>query len=127
MRPFDPQPNATPLIDVLLVLFVMLIFSLPIATHSILLSLPHGRPHQSPPSKPIDIDIDFDGRVYWNGKTVRSDGERQAWIKAAVRADPAVKIKVWPQRYTRYERVAQVLAAGQRSRVTNLGLAPIPD
>jgi biopolymer transport protein ExbD len=67
----EPALNATPLIDVLLVLLVMLIFTLPVMTHKVAVTLPHGPgPAQLP--EIISLDIDFDGAVFWNGEPVAS-------------------------------------------------------
>ena len=121
----EPALNATPLIDVLLVLLVMLIFTLPVATHAVKLNLPQGRP--AAPLPTIRLDIVYDGAIYWNGTQVPSL-EKLAERFAAVADSPnAPRINVVPEKRTRYEIVAQVLALAQRSRVSTLGLSPIPD
>src|SRR5881396_1154192 len=63
--------NTTPLIDVMLVLLIMLIITIPIQTHAVKLNMPVGNP--PPPATPpevVTIDVDFDGTVLWNGETV---------------------------------------------------------
>jgi biopolymer transport protein ExbD len=121
----EPQLNATPLIDVMLVLLVILIITLPVATHAVKLNLPQGRPGTPPPT--IRLDIVYDGAIYWNGTQVPSL-EKLAERFAAVADSPnAPSINVVPEKRTRYEVVAQVLALAQRSRVSTLGLAPVPD
>src|SRR6185295_2962429 len=65
------EMNTTPLIDVLLVLLVMLIITIPIQTHAVKLDMP--RPNQTPPLTPpvvVDVGVDFDGTVTWNGTPV---------------------------------------------------------
>lgn len=121
------QLNATPLIDVFLVLLVMLIVTVPIATHSIRLDLPTPSPAAPPPAQAIEIDVDFDGRVFWNGEWVAGDAELSRRFVAASKISPAPLVKVWPAQRARYERVAQVLAAAQRARITRLSLAPVPE
>ena len=66
----EPQLNATPLIDVMLVLLVILIITLPVATHAVKLNLPQGHAAAPPPS--IRVDIASDGAIYWNGDDVAS-------------------------------------------------------
>jgi biopolymer transport protein ExbD len=118
----EPQLNATPLIDVLLVLLVMLIFTLPVATHAVKLNLPHGVTLL--PSAAITVNIDFDGQLYWNGDSVtRQDLDRNLRKAAAALRPPRVKIV--PDKRVRYENVAQVLASAQRSGVTALEVQPV--
>ena len=64
----EPQINATPLIDVLLVLLVMLIFTIPVATHAVKLNLPQGPAGTPPPS--VRVEIYSDGEMYWNDERV---------------------------------------------------------
>jgi len=121
----EPQMNATPLIDVMLVLLIILILTVPIATHAVKLNLP--QPRQGPPPPSIRLDIAFDGTIYWNGEHIASiaaltpkfDGLSQ-------QADPPT-VSVIPDKRTKYERVAQVLAAAQRSHVTKMNVAPVAD
>ena len=118
----EPQMNATPLIDVLLVLLVMLIFTLPMATHAVKLNLPQGV--HAPPSPAITIEIDFDGQLYWNGDSLpRAQMERR--FRAAAAADRPPRVKVVPDRRAPYDDVAQVLVAAQRAGVSSLQVAPI--
>jgi biopolymer transport protein ExbD len=117
--------NATPLIDVFLVLLVMLIVTIPIATHAIKIELPLGKP-AAQPVQTVNVDIDFDGRVFWNGMYVASESALSQRFAEASRAVPTPIVKVWPEARARYERVAQVLAAAQRAHVTKLSVSPIP-
>ena len=121
----EPQMNATPLIDVLLVLLVMLIFTLPIATHVVKLNLPH-RPSRSPPST-VRLEILYRGEIYWNGEHMASIEElRPRLLEIAQRTNPPL-LQVVPEKSAPYERVAQVLAAAQRSHVEKLAVTPVPD
>src|ERR1043165_7597758 len=107
----EPQLNATPLIDVLLVLLVMLIFTLPIATHSVRVNLPQ-RPSGTPPPQ-VRLEIMYGGDIYW-------DGERLASLEALtprlaeIARSSRTQLAVLPEKRARYELVAQVLAAAQR-------------
>jgi biopolymer transport protein ExbD len=122
----EPQMNATPLIDVLLVLLVMLIFTLPMATHAVKLNLPQGviAPLSSITASTVTVHVDFDGRLYWNGDNLeRPELERRFREVAAALHPP--RVKVVPDKRVRYENVAQVLAAAQRLGVSRLEVAPI--
>jgi biopolymer transport protein ExbD len=114
----QPEMNATPLIDVLLVLLVMLIFTLPVATHAVKLNLP-----QLPdgvPSPIVMIHVDFDGQLQWNGVPV-SDLDALAYkFLGLATGSGDTRVKIIPDDRVRYEHVARVLAAAQRSGVTRL-------
>jgi biopolymer transport protein ExbD len=119
-----PEINTTPLIDVLLVLLILLVVTLPRAAHRVSLDLPGG-PSAHAPVPQTDVEVDFDGRVFWNGTPVSDDERLAQWFSQAAAA-PGV-VRILPDRHVRYERVAQVLASAQRARVTRLALAPIAD
>lgn len=121
----EPQLNATPLIDVMLVLLVILIITLPVATHAVKLNLPQGRP--AAPLPTIRLDIVDDGAIYWNGTQVTSLEQLAERFAAVAASANAPRINVVPEKRARYEVVAQVLALAQRSRVSTLGLSPVPD
>jgi biopolymer transport protein ExbD len=123
----NAELNATPLIDVFLVLLVMLIVTVPIATHSIRLDLPVGQPLSRPTVQTIDVEVEYDGRVFWNGEWIASDRELSSRFSDVSRAVPAPVVKVRPDTRTPYERVAQVLAAAQRAHVARLALSPVAE
>jgi biopolymer transport protein ExbD len=116
--------NTTPLIDVLLVLLILLVLTLPLSTHRVALELPNGPPSHTPVLT-TDVEVDFDGRVFWNGSAVPDDGHLEQWFKQV--AAEAGAIRVLPDKHVRYERVAQVLASAQRAHVTHLALEPVGD
>jgi biopolymer transport protein ExbD len=121
----EPALNATPLIDVLLVLLVMLIFTLPIATHAVNVNLPQRAPGVPPPV--VQLEILYRGDMLWNGKFVASLDELVPLLRElAGQADPPL-LKVMPEKRAPYERVAQVLAAAQRSQVAKLTVTPVAD
>jgi biopolymer transport protein ExbD len=76
--------NATPLIDVLLVLLVMLIFTLPVATHAVKLNLPQATP--APPSAVVSVYVEFDGQLSWNGESVSDLDALGGRLRAAAAA-----------------------------------------
>jgi biopolymer transport protein ExbD len=124
-QPAEPQMNATPLIDVLLVLLVMLIFTLPVATHAVKLNLPQVSPHLPLPRPVVTVDIDFDGKVFWNGTEVADQKQLEQKLREAAGTLVAPRVKVVPDKRARYENVAVVLAAAQRLNITLLEVAPI--
>jgi biopolymer transport protein ExbD len=115
--------NTTPLIDVMLVLLIMLIITIPIQTHAIKMNLPVGNP-PPPLTQPqvVQIDIDFDGTTTWNGTLVPNRAALEARL-AQVAAEPVqAEIHLRPNRLVPYKDVAAVMASAQRLGVTDIGL-----
>ncbi|HYD79506.1 MAG TPA: biopolymer transporter ExbD [Paucimonas sp.] len=118
------EMNATPLIDVMLVLLIMLIITIPIQNHAVNLNMPVGNP---PPltrqPEVITIDVDFDGTVFWNGATV-DDATLQGKLQnvAAVAAAEQPEVHLKPNKLAEYKVVAHVMASAQRLGVTKIGL-----
>jgi biopolymer transport protein ExbD len=120
----EPELNATPLIDVLLVLLTMLILTVPVITHAIKLDMPAGGPAPPTPRAAVDLDIDSDGRVFWNGTGMADDLQLETWLQKLAGQESQPDLKIWPDKRGRYGRVAQVMAAAQRSGVQHIALAP---
>ncbi len=115
--------NTTPLIDVMLVLLVMLIITVPVQTHSVRLDMPQGNP--PPPlvqPQVIDLDIDFDGTITWNGTAVPDRAALEQRLRAAAQQDPQPEIHLRPNELVKYDTVAMVLAESQRLGVVKIGL-----
>ena len=115
--------NTTPLIDVMLVLLIMLIITLPIQTHAVKLDMP--RPNQTQPQEPppvVDLIVDFDGTVYWNGTVVPDSATLAGYLSQAAVADVQPELHIRPNRLASYDAVAKVLSAAQRLGVTKIGL-----
>ena len=116
--------NITPLIDVMLVLLVTLIVSLPMMTHAVKLDMPNGPPAQGvTPPEVIDLEIDFDGTVVWDGRTVKGLQDLERDLRSAARKNPQPEIHLHADRLVKYNFVALVLAAAQRSGVQKMGFA----
>ena len=114
--------NTTPLIDVMLVLLIMLIITIPIQTHAVKLNMPVGNP--PPPTEPpvvITIEVDFDGTVTFNGEQV-DDSAMNARFKAAAAQPVQPEFHLRPNKLVTYKYVAHVMAAAQRDGVTKIGL-----
>ena len=121
----EPQINATPLIDVLLVLLVMIILTVPIATHVVDLELPHG-PGQ-PAAAPVRLEILYGGEIFWNGRHVESVEALEPMLTAFAAQPRPPLLQVLPERFAPYETVVQVLAAARRCRVERISVPPVPD
>jgi biopolymer transport protein ExbD len=108
--------NMTPFIDILLVLIIMLILTVPIANHKLAIDLPAKDP--GVPVEPHVLALDAAGGLYWNGQRIR-DEQLPGLAKAAAAAD--VPLAIRPDLDTRYERFNTVLATVRREGVTKLG------
>jgi biopolymer transport protein ExbD len=115
--------NTTPLIDVMLVLLIMLIITIPIQLDSVNLHMPAANP--PPPQKPpevVTIDVDFDGTILWNDHVIPDRTALEEKLQASSQMSPQPEIHVRPNKLVAYKYVAAVLAAAQRRGVTNIGL-----
>lgn len=115
--------NTTPLIDVMLVLLIMLIITIPIQMHAVKMNLPVGNP-PPPAVQPqiVQIDIDFDGTMTWNGTPIPDKATLESKL-AQVAAEPVQdEIHVRPNKLVPYKDVAAVMAAAQRVGATKIGL-----
>jgi len=119
------EMNTTPLIDVMLVLLTLLIITLPIQTHAVKLDMP--APNPNPPTvipETVELVVDFDGTVLWNGVPV-DRGTMQSYMRDAALKDPQPEIHVSPNRLAKYDAVARVLADAQRLGATSIGFTGI--
>lgn len=112
--------NTTPLIDVLLVLIVTLIMTLPLLTHAVRLDLPQSVAREAPPEV-VTLDIDFDGTILWNGSPVANFAQLEGYFRTESQRYPQPEFQLRPDPYVKYGVVAQVLAAAQRNRLQKLG------
>jgi biopolymer transport protein ExbD len=114
--------NTTPLIDVMLVLLVTLIVSLPIMTHAVKLDMPQTNTPPPPDARPdvIDLEIDFDGTVVWNGTPVQFN-QLESYFHTEADKPVQAEIHLRPDRRVKYDFVARVLAAAQRNRMKKIG------
>ena len=115
--------NTTPLIDVMLVLLIMFIITIPIQTHAVKLDLPQDQPNQTPP--PVDpvknkVVITPEGQVLWNGAPVDLVTLRQ-YLDLTQQMNPIPELHLQPDATARYEVVDQVLAVTKRAHVQRMG------
>lgn len=115
--------NTTPLIDVMLVLLIMFIITIPIQTHAVKLDLPSNQ-QQSPPQQ-VDpvinrLEIDFLNDIYWNKQKVDLPTLR-TYLNAAANMDPEPELHLKPDALARYEVVNRVMAEAQKAGITKMG------
>jgi len=115
--------NTTPLIDVMLVLIIMLIITIPIQTHAVKMNMPIA-PSAAPPKPPeiIRIDVDFDGTIGWNGVIVATRDELEAKLANVAAQPDQPEVHLRPNKLVSYKVVAMVMASAQRLGVTKIGL-----
>jgi len=116
--------NTTPLIDVMLVLLVMLIVTIPIQTHAVKLDLPQQQSNPPPPDMPpevVNLDIDFDGTVIWNGTPVPTRAQLDRFFQDTAAKIPQPEVHLRPNRLAKYDAVARTLADAQRLGVAKIG------
>ena len=113
--------NMTPLIDVMLVLLIIFIITLPSQTHAIKIDNPLPQPKEvRPPPEVIDLQIDFDGTLLWN-KTAVDRAAMQGYISAEAEKSPQPEVHITVDRFANYQIVAQTLADLQRRGLQKIG------
>ena len=115
--------NTTPLIDVMLVLLIMLIITIPIQLHAVNMDMPVGNP-PPPLVKPevVKIDIDPQSVVYWSGIAVNDRAELEGKMRAAAAQPVQPEIHLRPNKAAKYDVVAGVMASAQRLGLTKIGI-----
>src|SRR5262245_29883823 len=95
--------NTTPLIDVMLVLLVMLIITIPVMTQAVKLDMPRAptKPSTEQPEV-IDLEVDFDGTILWNGNPVNSFGELERFFRTEADKNPQPELHLRPHRRAKY-------------------------
>lgn len=115
--------NTTPLIDVMLVLLIMLIITIPPQTHAVKLDLPQNDVNNTPP--PVDpvknkVVITAAGEVLWNGQAVNLVQLRQL-LDQTQQMDPVPELHLQPEPLARYESVDEVMAVTKQANVSKMG------
>ncbi|MFO1340990.1 MAG: biopolymer transporter ExbD [Burkholderiaceae bacterium] len=117
------EMNTTPLIDVMLVLLIMFIITIPVQTHAVKMNMPVNTP--SAPIKPpevVEIVVDFDGTIGWNGELVPNRGDLQARLYRLAQLPDQPEVHLRPDKLVTYKYVAMVMAEAQRLGVTKIGI-----
>ncbi len=117
------EMNMTPLIDVMLVLLIMFIITIPIQTHAVKMNMPipsNAQPKE--PRPPIRIDVDFDGTIGWNGEIIADRGALEAKLQSVAAQADQPEVHLRPNKLVTYKYVAMVMAEAQRLGVTKIGI-----
>lgn len=115
------EMNMTPLIDVMLVLIIMLIITIPKQNHAVNLNLPSDG-KADPAELVVDIDVDFDGTILWNGQVVPTRAALEQKLVAVAASNGRSEVHLRPNKLAAYKVVAGVMAVAQRSGVVNIGV-----
>jgi biopolymer transport protein ExbD len=115
--------NTTPLIDVMLVLLVMFIITIPPTKHSTKLDMPqpNTNPVEITPPTVINLVVDFDGKYYWDGEELTLQQIESRFVIESNRV-PQPELHIRPDKWVKYDAVADLLAASQRGRMEKLGV-----
>ena len=116
--------NTTPLIDVMLVLLIMFIITIPIQTHAVKMNMPVPSNAAPPPKPPeiIRIDVDFDGTIGWNGEIIADRPALEARLAAVAALADQPEVHLRPNKLVTYKYVAMIMASAQRLGVTKIGI-----
>jgi biopolymer transport protein ExbD len=115
------EPNVIPLVDIMLVLLIIFIITIPVMTHAVKIDLPRNVPN--PPSDQpefIDVAIDFDGSIIWNNSVIDRD-TMLSYVAVDAAKDPQPEVHLRANPRVRYEYVADVLFAIQRGGLKKIG------
>ena len=120
--------NTTPLVDVMLVLLIIFLITIPVITKTVPMTLPKAVniPTQTKPEN-ITIAVDREGNIYWNEKKMPNRGVLLGYIKEAAVRVPQPEIHIRADRDARYEAVGRVLYAIQRGGIVKVGFLTEPD
>jgi biopolymer transport protein ExbD len=115
--------NTTPLIDVMLVLLIMLIITIPIQTHAVKLNMPVVTPPtQLEPPVVVNIEVDFDGTILWDSQVVQGKPDLESRMRAAAAQPTQPEVHLRPNKLVKYQHVAMVMAAAQRIGLLKIGV-----
>jgi biopolymer transport protein ExbD len=119
--------NMIPLIDVMLVLLIVFIITVPVMKHAVNIDLPRAS-NEKEQVKPqtVRLSVDADGAYFWNDQKLADDNALQGHLAAAVAQEPQPDLHIRGDRAVRYERVAQAMAAAQQAGVKKIGFVTEP-
>ena len=115
--------NTTPLIDVMLVLLIMLIITIPIQTHAVKLNMPVVTPPtQVEPPVVVNIEVDFDGTILWDSQVVQGKPDLESRMRAAAAQPTQPEVHLRPNKLVKYQHVAMVMASAKRLGLLKVGV-----
>ena len=124
---FNPEINTTPLVDVMLVLLIIFIITIPVMNQSVKIDLPRAssQPQDLKPEN-INLDIDAQGQIFWNREAIDAS-QLGIRIATAAQKTPQPELHLQAERTTQYEKVAQVMAAAQTGGLSKIGFITEPE
>ena len=119
--------NTTPLVDVMLVLLIIFLITIPVVTENVPVTLPaeENQPLQTPPES-IRVAVDIDGNLYWNNEPLADAEALQARLFEIARQVPQPEIHIRGDQETRYDNVNQVVEACQRAAISKVSFVTEP-
>jgi biopolymer transport protein ExbD len=118
--------NMTPLVDVMLVLLIIFIVTIPVMKHAVRVDLPQASSQRQPDkAEAVQLSVDAQGQYYWNDARITDDDLRNR-LAAVARRDPQPELHIRGDRQVRYERVAQLMSAAQQAGVRKVGFLTEP-
>ena len=123
---FNSEINTTPLVDVMLVLLIIFMITIPVMNHAVKIELPRAssQPNDARPEN-INLSIDAEGKLFWNSDMV-DPAQLQARIAEAAGKSPQPELHLRAERTTQYEKVAQVMAAAHAGGLGKIGFVTDP-
>ncbi len=120
--------NTTPLVDVMLVLLIIFLITIPVINKTVKVELPKAVniPTQTKPEN-ITVAVDKNGNIYWNDKSMPTRDDLLAYVKAAAVEKPQPEVHIRADKDSRYEAVGRVLYALQRGGIVKVGFLTEPD
>jgi biopolymer transport protein ExbD len=118
--------NMTPLVDVMLVLLIIFMITVPVMKHAVDIDLPRAtsQPQDAKPET-IRLSVDAQGVYYWNDARIE-DAELERQLQAAATRSPPPELQIRGDRAVRYERVAQLMSAAKRAGLHKIGFVTDP-
>jgi biopolymer transport protein ExbD len=116
--------NTTPLIDVMLVLLIMFIITIPVMTHAVKLDMPRPNKEEVEPPVPpevIELEVDFDGTILWNGTNVSSFAQLEGYFSQEASKVPQPELHIRANKRAKYDSIAKALALAQRQGMNKIG------
>ena len=118
--------NMTPLVDVMLVLLIIFIITVPVMKHAVNIDLPQATSQaENPRPETIRVSVDASGAYFWNDAAI-ADAQLVAQLSSSAARQPQPELHIRGDRQVRYERVAQLMAAAQRAGIKKIGFITEP-
>jgi biopolymer transport protein ExbD len=119
--------NTTPLVDVMLVLLIVFMITIPVITHTVPVDLPEVS-NEATKTKPenINISVNKEGQVFWNQSLVADNNDLLARLETVARMQPQPEVHIRADQQTRYENVGRVIVDAQRKGILKVGFITLP-